>query len=361
MMNRRQMLKMGALASLAAPNAWGVVGKSNKKKLGVALVGLGYYSRDLLAPALQLAEHCELRGIVTGTASKIPVWQKKYGIKDGNVYNYENMHTVANNPEIDIIYIVLPTFLHKKYSIIAANAGKHVWCEKPMAMTVEECDSIIKSCSENKVYLSVGYRMQHEPNTQTVIKYADSKPYGNIKKLTAKAGYRGSGGAQDYWRMQRGQGGGALYDMGVYPINAVRFATGMEPTSVLEAKHIIDRPDLFKHADETTEFTLEFPKGIIAKCETSVGRNYNILNVDAKNGWYKLEPMQSYTGVQGITSDGVKLNKTIVNQQTSQMDNDALAIFNKSPVLVPGTEGLNDIRVVQAVLASAARGKPVKI
>ncbi|HEY7886063.1 MAG TPA: Gfo/Idh/MocA family oxidoreductase, partial [Cellvibrionaceae bacterium] len=84
-------------------------------KLGVALVGLGYYSRDLLAPALQLTQHCELRGIVTGSPEKIPQWQQRYGIKDSNVYNYENMHTLANNPDIDIVYVVVPTSLHMKY------------------------------------------------------------------------------------------------------------------------------------------------------------------------------------------------------------------------------------------------------
>ena len=136
MTSRRSFIKTtGLVLAASSLPVYGLYNPPRQKKLGVALVGLGYYSRDLLAPALQLTKHCELRGIVTGSPEKIPVWQKKYGIKDANVYNYENMHQIANNPDIDVIYIVLPNSLHKKYAIIAADAGKHVWCEKPMAMS----------------------------------------------------------------------------------------------------------------------------------------------------------------------------------------------------------------------------------
>src|SRR5690606_4499230 len=126
----------------------------------------------------------------------------RYGIKDSNVYNYENMHTLANNPDIDVVYIVVPTGLHMKYAVLAADAGKHVWCEKPMAMTVAECQTIIDSCRKNRVFLSVGYRMQHEPNTQTVIAYAKDLPYGKIQHLDVMAAYAGRGGSPDNWRMQ---------------------------------------------------------------------------------------------------------------------------------------------------------------
>ena len=162
-LNRRRFIKrLGKTASgiLVAQAGFPYLLKANQdRKLGIALVGLGYYSTSVLAPALQLTEECELRGIVTGSPEKIPVWQKNYGIKDQNVYNYENMHEVADNPDIDVIYIVLPTSMHAQYSIIAANAGKHVWCEKPMAISAKECQSIIDACNKNKVKLSIGYRM----------------------------------------------------------------------------------------------------------------------------------------------------------------------------------------------------------
>ena len=335
--------------------------KKKNRKLGVALVGLGYYSTDLLAPALQLTEHCALRGIVTGSPKKIPVWQKRYGIKDENVYNYENMHTVADNPDINVIYIVLPTFLHKKYSVIAANAGKHVWCEKPMAMTVSECQEIIDACNKNRVKLSIGYRLQHEPNTQTLVQFAETKPYGAIKHVVSEAGYDGNGFAPDNWKMYTSKGGGALYDMGVYPINAARYATGMEPVAI-SATAINPDPKKFQHTDPAAKWTLSFPGDVEAACQTSTLDYMNHLKVDCEKGWYELKPMQSYTGVKGRTSDGKQLDKQVANQQAKQMDDDALAILHDRQVLVPGQEGLNDIRVVEAAFRSIkAGGKEVKI
>jgi len=172
MNNRRSFIKKaGLLTAISVMPACNFIIPKKKGKLGVALVGLGYYSRDLLAPALQLTKHCELKGIVTGSPEKIPIWQQKYGIASKNVYNYENMHEIANNDAIDVVYIVLPNGLHKKYTIIGANAGKHVWCEKPMAMNVLECQQMIDACAKNKVQLTIGYRMQHEPVTQQIIKW----------------------------------------------------------------------------------------------------------------------------------------------------------------------------------------------
>jgi glucose-fructose oxidoreductase len=331
---------------------------SNKRKLGVALVGLGYYSRDLLAPALELTEHCELRGIVTGSPSKIPVWQKKYGIKDKNIYNYQNMHEIANNPDIDIVYVVVPTALHLKYCEIAANAGKHVWCEKPMAMTVKQCQRIIDTCNKNKVKLSVGYRMQHEPNTRAMMAYKHSRPYGKITQLSAYAGYAGKGGPASYWRMQKAMGGGAMYDMGVYSVNEARFLTGLEPISII-ARHDKSHPEVFKEVDETTYFTLDFGNALLADCGTSVVKSFNKARVDCEKGWYQLHPMQSYSGVTGTTSDGKVLAPYNGVQQTLQMDNDALAIINNTSVLVPGEEGLKDIRIVQAAFDSAKANRTV--
>ena len=361
MTSRRSFLKTSGLA--LAASSLPIYGFSNpfrQNKLGVALVGLGYYSTDLLAPALQLTKHCELRGIVTGSPEKIPMWQQKYGIKDGNVYNYENMHQIANNPDIDVIYIVLPNSLHKKYTIIAAEAGKHVWCEKPMAMDVNECREMIESCNKNKRKLSIGYRMQHEPVTQTIIGWNDTNPYGVIKTIYAEAGFRMGDNNPDHWKKHKKLGGGAMYDMGVYPLNAVRYTTGLEPISV-SAKQTILREDLFT-ADEITTFDLEFPGGIKASCRTSFAENKNILDVKCGKGWYKVQPFQAYSGVQATTSDGKHLDPYAGSQQAKQMDDDALAIINNTPVIVPGEEGLKDIIVVNAIQKSSAKnGETVTI
>lgn len=330
-----------------------------KSRLGVALVGLGYYSTDLLAPALQLTKHCMLTGVVTGTPSKGEAWKKKYGLKDTNIYNYDNFDSIANNDDIDIIYIVLPPSMHAEYSIRAAKAGKHVWCEKPMAMTVTECQQMIDAARSNKVKLSIGYRMHHEPNTQKIIKFRKDLPYGKIQTVSARAGYFDS--RSDHWKQKKSLGGGAMYDMGVYPLNATRYSTGLEPIAV-SARASTVRPEIYTEVEETMEFDLRFPNNITAKCITSFGKSMNELHVKCAKGWYELSPFQSYSGIQGTTSDKSSLNAFIPNQQAKQMDDDALAILNKTKLLVPGEEGLKDIRVVEAIHKSAEqKGKEVII
>ncbi len=333
--------------------------KQKKEKLGIALLGLGSYSTYQLAPALEMTKHCELKGIITGSPNKIPTWRKKYGIANHNVYSYDNMNSIANNDEIDIIYIVTPTGTHKDFVVAAANTGKHVWCEKPMAMTVEECQTMIDVCRKNKVKLTLGYRVQHEPNTVKLNGYADSLPFGKVISADAAAGYAGGGGSG--WRFEKEMGGGALYDMGVYTVNGLRNGLKMEPLSVLNAKQYTDRPELFQEVDETTEYTLQFPNGIEATGQTSVGKNYNHLRINAQNGWYEMRPMQTYNGVAGSRSDGVKLDQYVENQQAIQMDDDAKAIKENREMMINPLEGLKDIRVIEAIIESAKTGKEVRI
>jgi glucose-fructose oxidoreductase len=353
MNSRRTFLKIAGLSITASTLPYSIIAKTlfNQKKLGVALVGLGYYSTDLLAPALQLTQYCTLKGIVTGSPEKIPQWQRKYGIPDSNIYSYETMHEIANNKEIDIVYIVLPNGLHKKYSILAAEAGKHVWCEKPMAISVSECEEMISSCKKNKVQLSIGYRMQHEPVTQKIIEYRRTQPFGNITKIYAEAGFRSPGGNSSHWKFNPELGGGAMYDMGVYPLNAIRYTSGLEPIAA-SAKSQNSRPSTFS-VDETMIFDLEFKNGLQATGKCTFAEQINDLKVDCENGWYNLQPFQSYSGVRGMTSNGDVLLPFKGNQQAKQMDDDALSIINGTSPLVSGEEGLRDIRVVEAIYKSA--------
>ncbi len=362
MVDRRKFLARTAagLAGLSAVNSSfaNIIIPQQKSKLGVALVGLGYYSKDLLAPALQLTRHCYLAGVVSGTPSKIETWKKQYGLADKNIYNYENFDSVANNPDIDVIYVVLPPSMHAEYSIRAAESGKHVWCEKPMAPSVADCRNMIDACGKNKVKLSIGYRMHHEPNTKKIIQLRKDLTYGKVLSVSAEAGYFDP--RTDHWKQKKNMGGGVMGDMGVYPLNAARYSTGLEPVAVM-AKASTTRPEIYKEVEEIMDFELDFPGGVTAVCQASFGNGMNALQVKCAKGWYKLSPFQAYNGINGITSDGKKLDATIPNQQALQMDDDALAIINNTVVMVPGEEGLKDMIVVEAVYRSVASKGKVKI
>ena len=311
-----------------------------------------------MAPALQLTKHCYLAGIVTGSPDKAKRWQQQYKIPDKNIYDYGNFDRIADNPDIDVVYVVLPPSLHAPYAVRAANAGKHVWCEKPMARTEAECVEIIRACAANKVKLAIGYRMQHEPNTRELMRYAREKPFGNILTIAAEAGYRE--GRTNHWKQQKNMGGGAMYDMGVYALQGARYACGEEPVAVT-ARQSTNRPDIYKEVDETTHFRLEFPSGAVAECLTSFGEGLNHLRVTCEKGWLDFSPFQSYSGILGRSSDGKVFDQHIPNQQAKQMDDDALSILQNQAMLVPGEEGQRDIRIVEAIHKSAATGQRVSL
>lgn len=358
---RREFIKRSGIFSastILAPSFLSAQRGEQNKKLGVALVGLGYYSTDVLAPALQLTKNCELRGIVTGSPEKIPQWQKKYGIADANVYNYQNFDSIANNSDIDVIYVVLPPAMHAEYTIRGANTGKHIWCEKPMAPSVADCEAMIKACKDNKVSLAIGYRCQHDPNIQAYMEVAKSKRFGKVKMITSAAGY--FDGRSNHWKQNKALGGGVMGDMGVYALQGARLATGEEPISVI-AQASTTRPEIYHEVEETMMFQLEFPSGARAACQTSFGIRMNHLHVNYEDGWLKMEPHSSYGGNKGSMSDGTVINIPLQSQQAKQMDDDALAIMNNSSLLVPGEEGLRDIRVVEAIYKSANANCAVKI
>lgn len=328
-----------------------------KRQLGIALVGLGYYSTDLLAPALQETEHCYLAGIVTGSPEKAKKWQQKYGIKAKNNYNYDNFDKISDNEEIDVIYVVLPNSMHAEYTIRAAKAGKHVICEKPMALNVKECESMIEACDKAKVNLSIGYRMHFEPTTQEIMRLGQEKVYGNMHLITAGAGYRET--RKEHWKTSKKMGGGAMMDMGVYALQAARYITGEEPTSV-SAQSYISRPAIFSDVDETTSFQLEFPGGALANLNTSFRTPMNYLHANAERGWFKLDPFSTYSGIKGSSIDG-PLDFPQENQQAVQLDETCLSIIEGNPLRVTGIEGLNDMKVIEAIYGSIRTGEKIKL
>jgi glucose-fructose oxidoreductase len=362
--SRRKLIKTlsaGSAALLLNPAYLFSACTKQKRGLGVALVGLGYYSNDLLAPALQLTKNCHLAGIVTGSPEKAKTWKEKFNIPDKNIYNYSNFDSIANNPDIDVVYVVLPPSMHREYVVRAANAGKHVWCEKPMAPTAKECQEMIDACKKNNKSLAIGYRLQHDPTTREYCKIIQQKQFGNIQKVSCGAGYREN--RTDHWKQKREMGGGVLGDMGVYAIQGARFGAGTEPVAVVSAKAYTNRPEIYKNGlDEIVEATLEFPGGLMADIKTSFAENINFLNVKMEKGELNVSPYQAYAGVRAKTPQGeIYHDYRVPGQQVRQMDNDAEAILQGKPMMVPGEEGLRDIRILEAIYKSAATGQRVSL
>ncbi len=279
----------------------------------------------------------------------------KYNIPRENVYNYENFDEIVNNDAINIVYVVLPNSMHADFSIRAAKAGKHVICEKPMAVSVAECDAIIKACKKADVKLGVGYRMQSDPYTNEIKRLVKKKPYGTVQYVSSGAGYY-SDGNKDQWRLNKKlSGGGALVNMGVYAIQSNIYGTGNNPTSV-SAQEFSTRPEYFKDTDESITAQMKFPNGVVGNLFTSHNAKANHLFVSFRNGWAELNPAHSYGPLSGRTSDGKNIKFPHQSQQMVQMDDFAKHILMGSTNFAPGEMGKRDMIIVEAIYQSIKEG-----
>jgi predicted dehydrogenase len=354
--SRRDFLRISSLGAgaIALGDALSSFTTKPGKKLGIALVGLGYYSTGQLAPALQHTKNCYLAGVVTGHPAKAEAYKKRYNIPDKNIYNYETYDKIKDNPDIDIIYVVLPVSMHKEYTIRAAQAGKHVICEKPMALNAKDCEEMIDACKNANRLLSIGYRLHFEPHNMEVMRLGQKQVYGKVTSIDTGNGftYRGDPNA---WRLKKAMaGGGGLMDMGIYSIQGTRYTLGQEPVAV-KATQEKKRPDFFTEVDETVFWELEFPDGFVAHGKSSYNNDWSYLHVEAEHGKFGLEPAFGYGELDGYTPQG-PMNIPNIIQQAAQMDDFAECVRQNKRSRVPGEEGLKDMKVVDAIYRSLDSG-----
>ena len=352
-------MQTAAIAAAAPFAGAGALGQSPNKKLGVALCGLGGLSTKQLAPALQKTSRCRLAGIVTGSPDKAVQWKAKYDLPDRSIYSYDTMAKMADNPDIDIVYVVTPNALHLEHATQAASAGKHVFCEKPMEISVERCQRMIDACKKADRLLGVGYRCQFEPHNLECMRIAREKELGEVKVIEGGFGF--PVGDPDQWRLKRDlSGGGALMDVGIYVLQATRYITGEEPilVSAIETKTDLKK---FAEVDESIMWTAKFPSGVVAYCGTTFGAfGMHHFNVHTDQGLFGLKPAFFYGGIKGYRSDGKPLEFPQVDQFAAEMDDFARCIQERTPTKVSGEEGLQDVKILTAIYESARTGREVK-
>ena len=361
---RRQFIKQGSIAAAAVPLLGASVLRAQTgtpgRKIGFALCGLGNLSTHQLGPALQKTQFCQLTGIVTGHSYKAEQWKAQYGIPAKNVYDYDNMEDMANNPDIDVVYVVTPNGLHAEHTIKAARAGKHVLCEKPMEVSVEKCQQMIDECQKAGKKLAIGYRLHFEPNNLECVRLARDKVFGDLKLI--EAGFGGRMGNPNAWRFNKKlAGGGCLMDMGIYALQATRYLSGEEPVEVSGITTVTD-PERFKEIEESIVWELKFPSGLIANCAST----YNFFGMQrftayGGDGWFELNPAFNYRGIRGSRSDGQAIEFPQIDQFAAEMDDFAQCILENRPTRVPGEEGLRDVKIMMAIYEAARSGRTVSL
>jgi predicted dehydrogenase len=358
---RRQFLaKTAALAAVTPLVSDVVMAQAPGRKLGVALVGLGSLSTNQIAPALQKTRNCRLAGIVTGTPSKAAEWKQKYGLGDKSIYDYKTMSRMADNKDIDIVYVVTPNSMHLEHALAAAAAGKHVFCEKPMEITVERCQQMIDALKKAGRMLGVGYRCQFEPNHLECVRLAREKVLGDVKVIDANFGF--AIGDPGQWRLKRDlAGGGALMDVGIYCLQTTRMLTGEDPIWINAAEVKTD-PVKFKEVDETISWQTKFPGGVVTNSVATYAANGLAgFRAATTRGSFGLDPAYFYGGNRGRRSDGPEINFPPTDQFATELDDFAECILNKRPTKVPGEMGLQDVKYLMAIYESIKKGRPVSL
>ncbi|WP_338874837.1 Gfo/Idh/MocA family oxidoreductase [Spirosoma sp. SC4-14] len=337
-------------------------------RVGYAVVGLGHLTLNQILPAFGACKKSKVVALVSGSPDKLKKVAAQYGIKPESCYSYADYDKLRDNPEVKAIYIVLPNGMHAEYTIRGAKAGKHILCEKPMANTAQECQSMIDACKKANRKLMVAYRIQYEPHHRMVRDMVQKEEFGKIKSIVANNGQNSDN--PSHWRFKKAlAGGGSLPDVGLYCLNTIRYLLGEEPTEVVGYVHSTPNDPRFKEVEEQVNWLMKFPSGVQASCATSYGhhedRNYKVL---AETGWIRMDPAFPYTGLkletsqaQGKENQLTQHNIADKDQFATEMDHFSECIMEDKVPFTPGEEGLQDQKIMEAIYQSAREGKPVKL
>jgi glucose-fructose oxidoreductase len=336
--------------------------KQSRKTVRYAVVGLGHIAQVAVLPAFAHAENSELAALVSDDPKKLEKLGRRYKVKAR--FSYDHFEEGLQREAIDAVYITLPNHLHRPYAERAARVGVHVLCEKPMAVTEEDCLSMIRVAEQNGVKLMVAYRLHFEEANLKAIdlvqggKLGDARLFDSVFTMQVKEG--------DIRLSPRELGGGTLYDIGIYCINAVRNLYGAEPMEVTAFSANNGDPR-FRQCEEMTSAILRFPgRERLASFTCSFGAaDVSAYRVVGTNGDLVMEPAYEYAEelVQRVTTNGKTRERTFPkrDQFAPELVSFSECILSGAEPEPSGWEGLADVRVIRALYHSADTGQPVSL
>ena len=335
-----------------------------RRRVRYAVVGLGHIAQVAVLPAFAHAgENSELVALFSDDAEKLAKLGRKYRLE--HLFDYEEFEEGLKAAAVDAVYIALPNHLHREYTERAANAGVHALCEKPMAVTEEDCEAMIDACDRNGVKLMIAYRLHFEEANLRAVelvqsgKIGEPRIFNSVFTMNVKEG--------DIRLNPRNQGGGTLYDIGIYCINAARYLFEDEPIEVLALTARKDDPRFSAPGvDEMTGAILRFPGERLATFITSFGASdVSRLQVVGTKGNLVLDPAYEYAGelTHEITIDDRTRERRFPkrDQFAPELVYFSECIETGEDPEPSGKEGLGDIRIIRALYASADTDGPIAL
>ena len=335
--------------------------RSKTAPIRYAVVGIGHIAQVAVIPAFAHAKrNSELTALVSDDPQKLKQLSRRYEVP--YCYSYRQYDQCLREGYIDAVYIALPNSLQCDYAVRAAKAGVHVLCEKPMAVTEQECRRMIQAAERADTKLMVAYRLHFEKANMNTAELARSGKVGNLRLFNSVFTMQVR---QGDIRVAAELGGGSLYDIGVHCINAARYVFRANPTKV-SACTVKGTDRRFREVDEMTTAWLEFPGNRLATFVCSFGAaDVSAYDVVGTKGHVRMDPAYEYVGEleQHIVLNGKSRSRRYEgrDQFAPELLYFSDCILNDRDPEPSGLEGLIDVAIVKALYRSARTGRPVSL
>jgi predicted dehydrogenase len=328
-----------------------------QQKVRYAVVGLGYISQAAVLPAFKHAsENSELTALVSDDPEKLAILAKKYKVQ--KTFGYEQFEDCLR--DVDAVYLAVPNTMHADFALRAARAGVHVLVEKPMAVTAEDCESMIRECDAHHVKLMVAYRLHFEAANLKAIEIVENGTIGPAKIVSSDFSMQVEEGNV---RLDRELGGGTLWDIGIYCLNAARSIFRAEPMEVFAFETMGDG-ERFAEVAESTTVLMRFPGERVAHFACSFGAaNVSSYRIIGTRGDLVVSPAYEFATALAhtLTVDGKTTKEKFPkrDQFAPELVYFSSCILEDRRPEPSGEEGLADVRAILAMLESAKTGVPV--
>lgn len=334
------------------------------KKIGYAVVGLGNIARNSILPAFSNCRRAKLVALVSRDKEKAAAARAKF--KATISYTTKDYEDCLANPEISAVYIATPPGEHEEFTVRAAEAGKHVLCEKPLAATVAQSARMVEACRRQGVLLMTAYRKYFEPAALYLKSLVSNGSLGRIDMIHTSFSELFTPGASTAWLLDPAlAGGGPMMDLGVYCVNTSRWLAGEDPVEALAQswRHDTQR---FKDVEEGVTFRLKFPSGLVVQGSSTYGAAMSsFIFVQGTKGWVSLSPAYPFEDERRVTGKiagrSVDRRFKALDEFALEIDAFAFAIQKKKAVEPDGIQGHRDMIIFQAIYESARNGQPVAI
>lgn len=338
--------------------------KIAKNKVGFAVVGLGTIAESSVLPAFENCRKAKLVALVGRDARQTARLARKFYAR--SQYSIDDYAACLANPEVSAVNVATPQGAHEHLTIQAAEAGKHVLCEKPLAATVKQSAAMVEACRANHVLLMTAYRKYYEPSTLYLKQLIQSGRLGRIDLIHTAFSELHMPGTSIPWLLDaKMAGGGPLMDLGVYCVNTCRWLVEEDPSEVIAQAWVNDTVR-FKEVEEGISFRLRFPSELIVLGSSTYGAApSSFIFVQGTKGWASLLPAFPFDEdrqlVQKIGKKKTLRNFKVLDEFAPEIDGFAEAIQGGGSVRPDGVQGHRDMIIMDAIYRSAKSKKSIAI